>query len=311
MYVYILFTRLGYVLEVHPHVPGTSKHPDYLARKNDQSLFIEVKHLEMLSETAKGLERRQNTLLDSINKVSAINFLVKIDKIIFKDHSQPSGKKIVQGINKYLTNLDPDTYSTLLEKHGFDGVPIATYEDDKVCMHYQALPKSPLYRGTHSRAIASFPPELIIGNDSDNIQAAVEEKALRYGELKAPFIICLNKQSVGLDGIEIGEALYGKLETWWSGEPPNQQTGTRWNGQGAFGSDTNQKLTRLSAVYVSNCNTANLASTAEHTLRRNFFAKYPANGFLFETINKTSTKVLLGIADDYPGKQLPFLKIDP
>jgi hypothetical protein len=45
LYIYMLFKRLGYSLAIHPEVPGTQKRPDYLATRDGQSLYIEVKHM--------------------------------------------------------------------------------------------------------------------------------------------------------------------------------------------------------------------------------------------------------------------------
>ena len=71
-----MFTELGYTLEIHPEIPGTSKHPDFLAKKGGDHFYIEVKHMTMLSQNEQSLERRKNAVLDAINKTDASNFLL-------------------------------------------------------------------------------------------------------------------------------------------------------------------------------------------------------------------------------------------
>ncbi len=61
-----------------------------------------------------------------------------------------------------------------------------------------------------------------------------------------------------------------------------------------------RSLQESSGVYVTNANTANLATTAEYAFRHNPFAKYRMN---FE-INQ-SIKELLNIPEDYPFKKTP------
>ena len=75
-----------------------------------------------------------------------------------------------------------------------------------------------------------------------------------------------------------------------------------FTGNGFFGSKSNPKFTRVSGVYITNANTANLATTAEHAFRHNPFAKYP----IAFVINQ-SIKELLHIPEDYPFKKLPDL----
>lgn len=295
LYIYILFKRLGYSLVIHPEVPGTQKHPDYLATKDGQSLFIEVKHMTMLSQDNQSLERRKNTLLDSLNKVDASNFLLKLNSIIFKDNSQPSGKSIIRFFNEAFATHDPDVYTELLARNGFQGIPKIVYDDDKVMIEVHLLPKSPIHRGTMSRSIANHPSVTQIGNDSKDIIGSLETKAIRYGHLNAPYIICLNKQSVSLDIIEVQEALYGSLQISWSENPANRHEKLELTGNGFFGAKNNPKFTRVSGVYITNANSTNLTTTADHALRHNPFAKYPVDLAITNPINE-----ILGLSNDYP-----------
>ena len=294
LYIFILFTRLGYTLTVHPEIPGTKRHPDYLATKDEGIFYIEVKHITKLSHDEQALERRKNTLLDSLNKVNASNFLLKLDAILFKGSSQPSGKAIIQFFNEIVAVHDPDEYTNLLIKSGFDAMPKIVYEDDKVKIEAQLLPKSPMHRGTESRSIGTFPFVTQIGNDSENLISSLETKAVRYGQLNAPYIICVNKQSVSLDIIEVQEALYGSLQVSWSENPANQDEKFEFAGNGFFGSKRNPKFTRVSGVYITNSNTANLSSTADHAFRHNPFAKYAIDLKISQSV-----KEVLNIPDNY------------
>lgn len=302
LFIFALFTELGYSLEIHPEIPGTTKRPDYFAKKGNDVFYIEVKFMTMLSQNEQSLERRKNAVLDAINKIDASNFLLKLEDISFKDSSQPSGKDIIRYFNREIANYSPDDYTERLLQHGFYGMPEIIYEDDKIKITTKLLPKSPLHRGTNSRSIGAHPSVTQIGNDSEDIIGSLETKATRYGNLNAPYIICLNKQSVGLDLIEVQEALYGSLQISWSDNPNNREEKMEFTGNGFFGSKNNPKFTRVSGVYITNANTANLATTAEHAFRHNPFAKYPIAFVIDQPI-----KELLHIPEDYPLKKLPDL----
>lgn len=104
------------------------------------------------------------------------------------------------------------------------------------------------------------------------------------------------------DLIEVPEALYGSLQISWSDNPNYREEKMEFRGNGLFGSKSNPKFMRVSGVYITNANTANLATTAEHAFRHNRFAKYP----IAFVINQ-SIKELLHIPEDYPFKKLPNL----
>lgn len=295
LFIYILFKRLGYCLTIHPELPNTRRHPDYLAKRGDEILYIEVKHMTMHSTSTQSLERRKNTVLASINKVNSSNFLLNLKSVIFKNDSQPSGKRIIYFFNQEISKYDADLYTSSLRQNRLRKMPKITYNDEKVTIEVQLLPKLPEYRGVKSRAIAIYPSETQIGNDSKDIFGALVTKGTRYGNLNAPYIICINKQGVSLDITEIQEALYGSLQTSWSRDSPNRNDRLEFAGNGFFGSKHTPKSTRVSGVYITNANTANLGTTAAHAFRRNPFAKYPIDLTIADSI-----KELLGIPDNYP-----------
>lgn len=285
LYVHALFTKLGYKLQVHPEVKGTNKRPDYLAIKEDGSFFyIEVKAITLKSDYEKGLQRMTDTLMDGINNIDAPNYLLKLEEIQFKSASQPSGKVIVQHFDKLISVIDPIDYEKSLEAKGYSQMPMLTYEDEKVKIGLQLLPKAPQFRGQKSKAIGTHPAIMQIGNDSDSLISGLEKKSSRYGEFNAPYIICINKQTVAFDKMELQEALYGSIAVTFSTDPTNRDEKTEFKGNGFFGNKNNPKHTRVSAVYLTNANEANLSMTADHALRHNPGAQFPSDLVISKSI---------------------------
>ncbi len=287
LYIFGLFTNLGYTLNVHPEILGTAKRPDFLAEKGATRAYIEVKHIMMKSQKEQALERKKNALLDSIDKVDASNFLIVLREIVFKSDVQPSGRNVIRFLNKVISQLDPDIYGQQLLENGPNGSQKIVYEDNDVKIGLWLMPKVPSRRGTNSRSIGAHPSVTQIGNDSESIREALENKATRYGILNTPYIICLNKQGVGLDKLEIQEALYGDLRYSWSENPISEDGKLELSGNGFFGSKTNPKFTRVSGVYVTNANTANLTHTADHVFRHNPFATFKLDLSIKQPIAET------------------------
>ncbi|WP_316751512.1 hypothetical protein [Pedobacter gandavensis] len=295
LYIYTLFSAMGYKLSVHPEIPDTLKRPDFKAEKGTEMFYIEVKHISMLSQTEKSQKRRENVLLDGMNKIDASNFLLNLKKITFKDQSQPSNKMIIKFFNEAIGKIDPDEYEKELLRVGFGGMPSITYEDEKVKIELSLFVKVEHKRGIQSRSIGSHPFQTQWGNDSATIKSALGTKGSRYGKFNAPYIICLNKQSISLDILELQESLYGSMEYSWSTNPENRDEKLRLSGNGFFGSSKNKKFTRVSGVYLTNANTANLVSTGDHAFRHNQFAEFPIS------LNITSSiQNILQLKETYP-----------
>ncbi|RZK42630.1 MAG: hypothetical protein EOO90_06215 [Pedobacter sp.] len=295
LYIYTLFSSLGYTLTVHPEIPNTLKRPDFKAKKGSELFYIEVKCITMLSQTEKGQKNRENVLLDGLNQIDASNFLLNLRKITFKDQSQPSNKLIIRFFNDAICKIDPDQYEQELGAVGYSGIQPIVYEDERVLISLTLFPKSKNKRGINSRAIGSHPFVTQIGNDSDSIRTALESKATRYGKFGAPYVICINKQSISLDIIELQESLYGSMAVSWSTNPADRDERLVLSGNGFFGSSKNKKFTRVSGVYLTNANTANLVTTADHAFRHNPFAEFPIALGL-----DTSIQNIFKLNDNYP-----------
>lgn len=258
MYTYL--KNLGYELEIHPVLPLSTKHPDFLASKDGCSFYIELRCLRMSSDVVLLQERLKNTLLDSLNKVDATNFLLMIDKIQFKQKLQPSGKTIIAHFNKLINPLDPDHYRSMLENNGFSGMPILEYDDDVVTILVKLLPKAIDKRGLGGRAVGSYGAYAKIGGDEEIIKNALVKKSKHYGKLNLPFLICLNYPSSFLDSEDIDKALYGS--------PMKLSSKNLY--QGFFGSTENPKGSQVSAVMINSFTPSGLINARSFVYKNPF-----------------------------------------
>ena len=304
LYIYILFTKMGYALEIHPALEGTQKRPDYLAVKEDERFYIEVKQMTLLSQSEQAKERKQNTLLDALNTVDSSNFWLLLEEINFKSAQQPKGRNIVRFFDRELKKIDPDGYQQMMDHTDIEDIPVIIYDDTDVTIVTRLQPKSPEARGMQTGAVGTLPSNFMWGNHSENIQDALLSKASRYGKPGAPFIICLNKQTVGFDFHELDQALYGELGFSYLLDAPDKKEYPIRSGNGFFGNASHPKHTRVSGVYYTNVNTANLATTVDHAYRKNILASHPLKITLPTNIQK-----FLEIEDGYPGTTLPDLSI--
>lgn len=301
LYIHAVFTAMGYSLTVHPHMQSKSTKPDYLAQKGEEKFYIEVKFITLLSQLEQNNERKMNTVMDALNKVDSSNFWLDLEEITLKSEQQPSGKFIIRFFNREIQKFDPDTYQLMLNEIDIDDIELIVYEDDDIRIASRLIPKPTDIRGNQQGAIGTHPMEIKWCNHSEKIKDALLSKASRYGKFDSPFIICINKQTVGFDIMELQQALYGDLSIRYNQNTANKNEKLDLDGNGFFGNISNQKHTRVSGIYFTNVNSANLA-TAEQAYRMNQFAGYPLELKLAADI-----KTLLDIEDGYPGITLPDL----
>lgn len=83
--------------------------------------------------------------------------------------------------------------------------------------------------------------------------------------------------------------------------PANRDEKLELAGNGFFGAKHNPKFTRVSGVYITNANTANLTTTAGHAFRHNPFAKYPVDLVITDSIHE-----ILDLPENYPFNNQPM-----
>ena len=259
--MYTYFKNQGYDLSIHPDLPRTSRHPDFLAIKEGDKFYVEIKEMRTSSDADRSKAKRMNTLTDSLNKINNTNFLLSIQKITFLNGNQPSGKKIIAHFDKIISAVEPEPYRILMENGGYGVMPHINYEDETVYIELKLMPKAAHLRGNIGRAIGSYGSYSKIGGDEVGIRNALLQKAKRYGSLDEPFLICLNYPSSFLDEDDVKAAVYG-LDSQFSG-----------NGfDGFFGNAENPKNTRVSAVLITGFTVSGLVR-AKIYYYKNPFAK--------------------------------------
>ncbi|RZJ81607.1 MAG: hypothetical protein EOO47_03630 [Flavobacterium sp.] len=276
------FKNQVFDLTIHPKLPNTTKHPDFLVKKDSDDFYVEIKEMRMFSDAERLLAKQKNTLLDSLNSIDSTNFLLSIQKIIFKNGSQPSGKKIIIHFDKVISTIEPDSFRIIMENGGYGSMPHLNYEDESVYIDLKLIPKATHLRGNTGRAIGSYGAYSKIGGDEAGIRDALLQKAKHYGELDKPFLICLNYPSSFLDENDVKVALFGLN---------NQIYGNGF--EGFFGTEENPKNKRVSAVLITGFTVSGLANGKMY-YHKNPFAKRPTT-FLpsFDLITS------LGLSDSY------------
>jgi hypothetical protein len=107
LYVHNLLRSMGFEVTIHPTIPGTTGHPDFLAERSDDSFYVEAATVfsGIVAPGRRG--RLEAAVQDIINEIDASNFMITLsyDRV---GTTMPKGSAIKGPIEAFLTALDPD-----------------------------------------------------------------------------------------------------------------------------------------------------------------------------------------------------------
>lgn len=209
-YLYVAFERLGFGVTMHPEMKGSNRRPDFLIETADGPSYVEAT-VSSASDNELAQDRRRGQIYDTINELSSPNFWLSLD-LLSEGREPPAIKRRVAGIQAWLDDLDVDRASEMLDAQEFDGLPKYVIEDRGWSIEITALPRGVESRGEASgRPIAFYPIEAGSFDGRTPILGALREKAGRYGELDAPYMIALMQETILSDHEDVFHALFGSL----------------------------------------------------------------------------------------------------
>ena len=202
LYLHEALLRAGYSITIHPKIPGSTTHPDFLVTRGDTKFYLEAT-VPTLNKKAAALRNRRNTLLDAINDLSHETFkLALLD--VRGSTNNPSSKKFKAKIKNWLDTLDVD------EIRRTKSFPRKVFSLDNWSMELQAWPKSPTDR-SHRSIFMTLSSG--VEKDSEDIYRALSKKSGKYGSFDAPYVIAVGIFTFeDADHFHIKHALYETRE---------------------------------------------------------------------------------------------------
>ncbi len=185
LYLFTMYRRLGYQVEVHPSLKHTSKRPDFRLRKGAEGLYVEARlvHSGIFDETQNRHAMREGALFDLINEAKSPNFHVGLtfERI---GTQQPRASEVVRPLAQWLHRLDPDHEAAVLEAGGEPDVLHLAPRD--WVLTFEAFPISREHRGKPGRLLEIYPLQAGVINDVEKLREALRRKSGKYSNLDEP-----------------------------------------------------------------------------------------------------------------------------
>ena len=219
LYLFRLFSRLGYEIDVHPTVDGTKGTPDFVMRKSERSFYVEgLTVFSGVVEEGRD-EIREAWVLDIVNEVKSSLFSVFIE---FQEvgAERPPTRPIVRQVEEWLERLDPDEVAGIIE--GGNEPPALLVEVRDWAFTLEAFPVRPGYRHEPpDRLIGAGPISGGLVDDTDRLRAALRRKSARYRVLGEPLVFAVLSVSGFAGATDFEQALGGQRAVQY------RQDGTR------------------------------------------------------------------------------------
>ena len=206
LYTFSLFDRLGYTVEVHPELPGSTKNPDFLVANGQVSMYVEAAVVFNGDPNSDAW----NWVCDCVNDAKNPDFMVDLE-IPTEGKQRPTASKIIGPLEKWLATLDAD--QVIADRDAGRALPRIELRADDWVLDYTAAPVLPDRRGIGGRLIAIYPTRPAnFARDIEHLRKTLKDKGSKYSKLDKP----LDKPLVmaittwnSLDEFELTNTLFG------------------------------------------------------------------------------------------------------
>lgn len=209
LYVHEYLVCAGFTITYEPDLANTTRRPDFLAKRDDSLMVVEVTSRSVSDLDPSGANR-EASLYDAIDAMQLDDFFLTFD-VEARGPRSPSPRPIVREIRDWIRGLDPDAVISASERGEWNTLPERSITTEGWDLTFRAIPIKPELRGPNAdrRAIGISGGGGGIVRDAEIIRKAVAEKARAYGELNLPYLIALALDTI-IREPEIEAALYGR-----------------------------------------------------------------------------------------------------
>ncbi len=217
LYLYTLFSRLGYNIEVHPDIATGTSRPDFRLQLGAQHLILEA--VTVFSGIVE--EGRHPTLeahlLRIIGDLHNPNFSIHLefDRV---GTQAPRRQEVTRPIAAWLQSLDPDAVIQGNES-GVD-LPETVLAIRDWQLRIRALPVRRESRGRPDHSVLGMGPSSTgYVNDVDKLRSAIHRKSKHYGDLGLPFVVAALSMAPGMSDEDVHETVSGRVAVQVQLEP--------------------------------------------------------------------------------------------
>lgn len=315
LYLFHLFRRLGFDVEVHPDAEGVTTHPDFRLRRGSEGCYVEaVTVFSGIVEEGRHATR-EGWIKDLINEVDNRSFFVSLD-FDRVGTERPSRFEVVDPIKQWLDTLDADVLSAAPPG---SNPPSLTLRVRDWVFTLEAFGISPERRDDgHHRLLGAGPLSSGWVDDVERLGVGLKRKLARYGTLDPPLVVAVLGMSSFVELRDVEQVLFGREAVAYGEGPPyesrpiRQRNGVWMTERGPSGRNAAAVLS-AAGLHPWTC-----ARQLPHLWLNPWAAQpfvvalpFPSataddRGSVAYTEATATAATILGLPDDWPGPEAPF-----
>lgn len=223
LYTFSLFRHLGYQIDVHPLVDGTTKRPDFRIVRDSLVAYVEC---TAMAEDWEWTNSDSGAwLLDCINRAQNPDFMVDLtmERI---GTQRPRARAIIAPIEQWLASLDWDVVSRDVASGCSAPTREFTFRDWHLSL--DAWPVRMECKGEPGRLVGFY----LVGDDEprrdeEDFRRVLGKKGAYYGQETQPLVLAILGSSSFVDERDVTNALFGSIAVRYyqggRGMPPPKQ----------------------------------------------------------------------------------------
>jgi hypothetical protein len=280
LFVHQFIRNLDCTVRIHPSLPDRAVTPDFeVVEPSSQRLYVEARLVNDQLADDPGVRKRRDRVLAIIDSLYSPDFSLLIDEEDTPKNDPPR-LLIESSIRDWLKTLNWE-FERRRMIEGRTHFPDKSFDfaGYKVVVEAVARPQEQRNRPNLRTIGATAFGEGAFITPGANLRKAIKEKASKYGDLSAPFILCLNVMDSSVWGDrDISDALFGDDQIVEVKEPSGAwKTIVRRLTNGAFIHRKPQN-TRVSGILAFRHLYPWSLSTTEVRLFHNPWTRYPYEG---------------------------------
>ena len=206
LYLFSVFTALGFPVEVHPEIVDEPGRPDFRIDA-EQTFYLEATTVfSGIVEEGRHRER-ESWILDALNEGKSANFFVWVE-FETVGTERPGIREVVAPVEEWLQRLDPDEVAASVDEGQRPPARSFAFRDWRIRL--DALPIRPEARGDPDhRLVGAGPMSSGVVNDRERLRKALDRKKRRHSKVEAPLILAVLGMSTFLEEEDVGQVLFG------------------------------------------------------------------------------------------------------
>ena len=185
-----ILLRLGFKLEIHPSIPESNNHPDFLARGDDKEFYVEA--------TATGnrdgpftLSANEQTVINDLNTLTSDDFCIGIEVEGELKRTLPRSR-IMSVFRELLNAFTREEVSNTISKGRTYDAPSKTITEGDWTLQGWLVPIPDSESVMRRSQIVIYPFTAAYTDVVGSVRNSLDRKRNRYGELSAPLVIAVS-----------------------------------------------------------------------------------------------------------------------